>query len=53
MENEKAIAQAIGTLNQILQNQKILRVSIETDSEWEDDIKSFEISVKYIPMNED
>lgn len=53
MENEEVIVKAMSALNEILQNKKALRVSIETDDEWEGDMKSLEISVKYIPMNED
>ncbi|MFQ7653326.1 MAG: hypothetical protein ACLRKY_03415 [Enterococcus gallinarum] len=52
MENEEAIVRAIASLNQILQNGKTLRVSVETDSEWEDGIKSIDISVKYLPSND-
>nr|DAK08393.1 MAG TPA: hypothetical protein [Caudoviricetes sp.] len=52
MENEEAIVRAIASLNQILQNGKMLRVSVETDSEWEDGIKSIDISVKYLPSND-
>lgn len=51
MENEELIVRAIANLNQILQNEKVLRVSVETDSEWEDGIKSFDISVKYLPSD--
>lgn len=52
MENEEAIARTIASLNQILQNEKVLRVSVETDSEWEDGIKSIDISVKYLPSED-
>ncbi|EME3536202.1 hypothetical protein SBN25_001390 [Enterococcus faecium] len=52
MENEEAIVRAIASLNKILQNDKVLRVSVETDSEWEDGIKSFDISVKYFPSGD-
>ncbi|MGL9893050.1 hypothetical protein [Enterococcus sp. DIV0806c] len=51
MENEEAIVRAVASLNHILQNEKVLRVSLETDSEWEDDIKSFDISVKFLPSD--
>lgn len=52
MENEEAIVRAIASLNQILQNEKVLRVSVEIDSEWEDGIKSFDISMKYLPSGD-
>ncbi|NBA63295.1 hypothetical protein GVL14_13870 [Enterococcus mundtii] len=52
MENEEAIVRAVASLNHILQNEKVLRVSLETDSEWEDGIKSFDISVKFLPSDD-
>lgn len=52
MENEEAIVRAVASLNQILQNEKVRRVSVETDSEWEDGIKSFDISVKYLTSSD-
>lgn len=52
MENEEAIVRAIASLNKILQNEKVLRVSVETDSEWEDGIQSIDISVKYLPSGD-
>ena len=52
MENEEAIVRAIASLKHILQNEKVLRVSVETDSEWEDGIKSIDISVKYLPSSD-
>lgn len=52
MENEEAIVRAVASLNQILQNEKVLRVSVETDSEWEDGIKSFDISVKHLTSSD-
>ncbi|MFN6710443.1 hypothetical protein ACK4DJ_09610 [Enterococcus faecium] len=52
MENEEAIVRAVASLNRILQNEKVLRVSVETDSEWEDGIKSFDISVKYLTSSD-
>ncbi|MGA5591618.1 hypothetical protein ACPCF3_09495 [Enterococcus mundtii] len=52
MENEEAIVRAVASLNHILQNEKVLRVSLETDSEWEDGSKSFDISVKFLPSDD-
>lgn len=52
MENEEAIVRAIASLNKILQNEKVLRVSVETDSEWKDGIQSIDISVKYLPSGD-
>lgn len=48
MDNEELIVKAVGILNHILQNEKILRVSVESDNEWSDGEKSFDISVKYL-----
>ncbi|WP_185932349.1 hypothetical protein [Enterococcus casseliflavus] len=52
MENEEVIARAIAMLNEILQKDKALKVSIEIDSEWEDGMKSLEVSVKYLPSED-
>lgn len=48
MDNEELIVKATGILNHILQNEKILRVSVESDNEWSGGEKSFDISVKYL-----
>lgn len=48
MADEELIARAITNLNNILKNEKILRVSVESDNEWSDGEKSFDISVKYL-----
>lgn len=47
------IARAIHDLNEVLKTNKIARVATEIDSEWEDGMKSLEISVKYYPLNEE
>lgn len=52
MENEEIIVKAIHILNEILKSEKLARVNLESDSEWDDGMKSIEISVKYYPKEQ-
>lgn len=47
MENEEMIVKAIHILNEILKSEKLMRVTLESDSDWDDGMKSIDISVKY------
>ena len=49
MENEEMIVKAIHILNEILKSKKLVGVSLENDSSWEDGMKSIDISVRYYP----
>lgn len=49
MENEEMIVKAIHILNEILQSEKLARVTLESDSDWDDGMKSIDISVRYYP----
>lgn len=49
MENEEIIVKAIHILNEILQSENLTRVTLESDSDWDDGMKSIDISVKYYP----